>query len=303
MNAPTGVARDAAGNLYVVDTGNFTIRKITPTTPAVVSTIAGTAGIKGAGAPTDDGVDAAAKFVNPTAIAVHQTDATAPLTLYVADGDSVRKITATTVNGKVQMQVQTIIRDASKLTGATGIAVDAAQNVYVADAAGKRVIFGTPAGDIDSLATGLDGPQGLALDAATNTLYITDVAAAGGATVIKKLVLPTTLPPAAPATVTTVAVTGTAQPFTNGAGIAVNAGGLVLVEPTRLITVSAAGVSAVVPIAAGKVTSLSGVVFDGTTGFDVTDSGNHTVSKVTTAGALTTLAGKAGTAGAVDSAP
>src|SRR4029077_13203616 len=45
FSGPTGVAADHAGNLYVADTGNDTIRKFT--TAGLVSTLAGLAGVAG----------------------------------------------------------------------------------------------------------------------------------------------------------------------------------------------------------------------------------------------------------------
>src|ERR1700759_5060663 len=61
---PSGVAADGAGNVYVADSGNSTIRKVTA--GGVVTTLAGTAGISG----SVDGTGAAARFESPSAVAV-----------------------------------------------------------------------------------------------------------------------------------------------------------------------------------------------------------------------------------------
>jgi hypothetical protein len=74
FNKPSALAIDSTGSIYIADTGNFTIRKLTAN--GAVSTIAGTNGIYG----TQDGTGNTANFSSPTALAVDQQGS-----LYVAD--------------------------------------------------------------------------------------------------------------------------------------------------------------------------------------------------------------------------
>src|SRR6185436_1121003 len=64
FNDPNGVAVDSSGNIYVADTSNETIRKIT--SAGVVSTLAGLAGNPG----YTDGTGSAARFYHPQGVAV-----------------------------------------------------------------------------------------------------------------------------------------------------------------------------------------------------------------------------------------
>src|ERR1019366_1864174 len=67
FNTPGGIAVDGAGNVYVSDSSNHTIRKISPT--GAVTTLAGSAGNTG----TADGTGSAARFNNPIGLALTAT--------------------------------------------------------------------------------------------------------------------------------------------------------------------------------------------------------------------------------------
>lgn len=123
---PSGVAVDASGIMYVADTYNHTIRKISTT--GVVTTLAGTAGLNGSA----DGSGAAARFYLPMGIA---TDANS--NVYVADYNSqtIRKITptgvVTTLAGTVNVSGNIdATGSAARFNYPFGIAVDASGNVY-----------------------------------------------------------------------------------------------------------------------------------------------------------------------------
>ena len=84
FNFPQATAFDGAGNLYVADTYNYTVRKITPA--GVVTTLASTPGVHGSA----DGTGGAAQFWQPFGIVVDSAG-----NLYVADqaSSTIRKIT------------------------------------------------------------------------------------------------------------------------------------------------------------------------------------------------------------------
>jgi serine/threonine protein kinase len=183
--APFGVAVDGAGNVYVADTVNNTIRKITPL--GVVSTLAGLAGHPG----SQDDTGANARFRNPWGVAADDAG-----NVFVADmsNDAIRKITpagvVTTLAGQAGMAGS---EDGSgvqaRFNAPHGVTTDHAGNVYVSDSANNTIRRITPSGTVSTVA-GLPGhpgntdgnakdarfwnPQGLAVDTQDN-IYVADI--------------------------------------------------------------------------------------------------------------------------------
>jgi hypothetical protein len=137
---PGGVAADSGGNVFVADTANHTIRKITP--DGAVTTLAGSAGQRGSA----DGTGGAARFGHPRNVAADSAG-----NVYVADSwnSTIRKITpagaVTTLAGSAgQRAYADGIGSAARFSSPCGVAVDSAGNLYVADRSNNRITKGTP---------------------------------------------------------------------------------------------------------------------------------------------------------------
>lgn len=139
FNTPTGIVMDSAGNLFVADSWNLTIRKITP--DGIVSTFAGKLGNPGDppyyDSATVDGTGESARFDFPTAMAIDAAD-----NLYVVDRNTVRKITpgrvVTTIAGLGGTSgFKDGIGAMARFRYLSAIAVDKAGTIYVVD--GKTI--------------------------------------------------------------------------------------------------------------------------------------------------------------------
>ena len=152
---PYGVAVDSSDNVYVADSDNHTIRKITP--GGVVTTLAGTAGSRG----NIDATGAVARFNTPIGVAVDSSD-----NVYVADADNqtIRKITpggvVTTLAGTAGSFGSTDgTGAAARFFYPYGVAVDSSNNVYVADIGNQTIRKITALGVVTTLA-GTAGSSG-----------------------------------------------------------------------------------------------------------------------------------------------
>ncbi len=148
---PHGVALDNIGNVYVADTENHTIRKVTPA--GVVTTLAGTAGLSGRA----DGTGDKARFSRPTGVAVDRMG-----NVYVADNENhaIRKITpagfVSTLAGSLgQSGFADGEAAAARFAYPADLALDSGGNLFVVDALNKAVRKVTPDGAVTTLAKGL----------------------------------------------------------------------------------------------------------------------------------------------------
>lgn len=131
LNIVAGIALDGSGNIFVADTFNHAIRKLSPAgTNWVLTTLAGLPGSSGSA----DGTGSEARFFLPYELAVDRAG-----NLYVSsDAHTIRKVTpegvVVTIAGMPDTPGSTDgVGSAARFRLPTGVAVDPAGNVYVAD--------------------------------------------------------------------------------------------------------------------------------------------------------------------------
>jgi sugar lactone lactonase YvrE len=305
---PTGVQVDASGNIYVADYLNNAIRKITPS--AVVSTFAGSS-VSGNTGGFADGVGTAAKFNNPTGLAM-----TSGGVIYVADfiNYNIRRIlpdaTVTLVVGSPTQAVGTMdgVGTAALLSHPVDLYIDPSGTGWDVDmyASVRKVVL------TGYTISGGTLPAGLSFDPTTGTISGTPVAATSSQTY----------------TVTGYNASGYSSTTITLSATAISAPSIRYISSTNNITVGKSfavaptNTGGTVPAAVyGQVTTFAGsasgasgyanatgtaalfhtpyaAVMDAFGNLYVADKANNAIRKITSAGVVTTFAGStSGTAG------
>ena len=284
---PSGVAFDAAGNLYIGDYAGNRVRKVSPS--GTITTVAGT-GANGTGSFSngDGGLATKATLANPSGVAVDTAG-----NLYIADSNvsRVRKVSPsgiittyagsgnTGAFGPIYFSGDGGPATTAQLTFPVAVAVDATGDLFIADNNNNRIrkvsisglVINTIAGS-GAVGTGggftgdggpataaqLSSPSGVALDAAGN-LYIAD----RGNNRIRRV--------SPSGVISTVAGSGTAA-FRGDGGIAGFSGD--------------GG-----PATTAQLSGPSGVALDASGNFYISDSGNNRIRRVSASGIITTVAG------------
>jgi len=310
---PSGVAIDSLGNIYIVDTNSYRLRKVS--VAGIITTIAGngTNGFAG-----DGGQATSASLFNPAGVAVD-----ASFNVYEADSGSkrIRKISTGIIStiagvGGLRFSGDGGAPTSASFAGPAGIAFDSQGNLYIVDKANNRVrkisagVITTIAGNgaIGFFGDGgpatnasLNNPTGLAVDSLGN-LYIADT----GNSRIRKV---------SGGVITTIAGNGTATFSGDGglatsaalnfpAGVAVDLNGNVYVADTlnrrirriafnRISTIAGTGASGFAG-EGGPATSTSffpsGLAVDSSGTLYIADSFNHRILKFSD-GIIASLAG------------
>jgi len=303
---PARLTVDAYGNVFVGDTDNNRIRKISPS--GVVTTLAGS----GIGAYAD-GNTTAASFYKPHGVAVDASG-----NVFVADKNNhrIRKITAsgsvTTIAGSGTATFDDGFGSSASFYNPTGVAVSASGNLYISDENNHRIRKITPTGLVTTIAgsgnfsfsngirdaASFSRPSGISIDRSEN-LYVADIENNR----IRKITMA--------GVVTTLAGNtfsdgpSDVSTYYNPHGVAVDDAGNVYVADTRnsrIRKISPEGVSSTIAgsivngYADGTGTNASfygpsGVSLDSAGNMYVADRTNHMIRKISTTGVVTTFAG------------
>lgn len=327
FKGPAGGSFDAAGNLYVADESNCTIRKVTPA--AAVTTLAGLAGSCGVA----DGTGSGARFFNPV-----QTAADAAGNVYVADftSDVIRKLTSTGVVTTIAGAPLVVGSDdgagtVARFFGPSGLVLDSTNTSFLisdqynwsirkVDLATFNVttfagLGGSGSADGTGLNARFNRPYFFKIDPATGNLFVPDTSSQ----TIRKVTPAGVVTTFAGVAGVIGGADGTvaAARFYYPYGTAVDGQGNVFVADTYGQTIRKIAPGGVVTTLAGQVGVIgtsdgtgaaahfrnpTGVATDTQGNVFVADTDNHAIRRVTPAGVVTTFAGLRGTSGAVNGA-
>ena len=187
LSSPGGVAADTSGNVYLADSGNNRIRRVTP--QGIISTVAGN-GVKGFSG--DGGPATAASLSYPQGLAVDTYG-----NLYIADSGNSR-IRKVTPQGIINTVAGSTVRGfrgdggaatVASLSDPSGLCLDLLGNLYIVDSGNSRIRKVTPPGIISTVAgNGFQGfsgdggpataaqftyPSGIAVDS-SGDLFVVD---------------------------------------------------------------------------------------------------------------------------------
>ena len=327
--SPQGISVDALGNLYIADSLNNVIRQVTAV--GTVSTVAGTPGNFGSA----DGINGSALFWGLQGVAVNPTNNNI---IYLADtgNSTVRQLAvsganyvASTIAGSASIGNANLSGTAARFFSPMSTAVDSSGNIYVADAANNTIrkisssgvastLAGSPgiAGSSDGPAASalFNNPQAVTVDSAGN-VFVSDT----GNSTIREITTGGTVSTLAgsPGVFSYFDGTNSTALLNEPLGIAVDGSDNVYVADSLNQTIRKVTLAGVVTTVAGSVGLVgsadgtnsvarfnhpAGLAIDGSGNLFVTDLYNHTVREITSAGAVTTLAGWAGIYGSADGA-
>jgi len=314
LSNPENLAFDSAGNLYIADTYNGRVRRVTP--GGIITTVAG------GGTGGDGGLATAASLNLPYAVAFNQAGE-----LHIGEDHRVRRVNASGIISTVAGQANSGfggdggLATAALLSGISGLAFDSAGNLYIVDGNNSRVRRVTADNFIRTIAgngtisfagdggaataASLNFPTGLVIDSA-GALYIAD----GQNSRVRKV--------SPDGVIVTVAGNGqwgvpvdgipATQSLISPGGVAVDAVGNLYIADTghnKIRKVGAGGIITTVagngaagfsgdggPATAASLNYPCGVAVDGAGNLYISDSDNHRIRKVGTDGNISTIAGK-----------